>query len=160
MSSGRKGEEIRKKSRLISENDIADSRRRSTPGRAAKTTEQFADRTGSKTERISSPGSRLSSELFPEEFLNFQFHEYLPRARARERDIPCPKWLLWIPSMWWIFLSRARLISRALGRRRIEKSPIPLKVQRISGARVWFSPASRHDLKDQRPARLNARAVS
>jgi len=34
----------------------------------------------------------------------------------------------------------ARLISRALGRSHIEKSPIPLKVERISGARHDFYP--------------------
>jgi len=112
---------------------------------------RIGDRTGSKTgSRCCSLGSWLSSELFPKEFLNFQFHEYSARARACTRADPCPKWPSSILSVW-IFLSRASYRPRASGH--IEKSPIPLKVERISRARRRFSFASRHS--PERSARLH-----
>lgn len=136
MSSGRKEEKIRKKSRLISENDIADSRRRSTPERAAKTTEQSLIGRGVKRSTSPPPGADFPANSSPKSFSIFNSMNTC-RARARR---PLPKMATRESHRCGGSFCLARLITRALGRRRIEKSPIPLKVQRISGARCDFHP--------------------
>jgi len=89
------------------------------------------------------PGADFPANSSPKSFSIFNFTN---TRRARDRDVPCPKWLPWIPSPW-IFLSRATYQPRC---RKEPHWKITDSIKSSADFRgsVWFSSASRHDLKD------------